>query len=84
MGNQKVTSAELSPAPAGGDEDWLESIIRFWANVDAGDTGAASWEALVPLRDQVTEALGESPPNAWRAASLTAQAMSMMHGNTDH
>jgi hypothetical protein len=76
----KVTPIGLSPAWPGTDEAWVELIVQSWADIDAGDAGAASREALDRLRDQVTECLSQSPPDVSRAGSLTVQAFSLMQG----
>ena len=50
-------------------------IIEFWTTLyDEGDAGAATWEALDRLRDRVTTALREQPPDIRLAESLTARA----------
>jgi hypothetical protein len=79
----KVTPIGLSPALPGTNEALTELIAQSWAEIEAGDAGAASREALDRLRDQVMECLSQSPPDVDRAGSLTAQAFSLMQGITD-
>ncbi len=74
---------ELSPAPAGSDDERIELIVQFWADIDAGDAGAASREALDCLRDRVTECLAETPRDIRQAEGLCAKAFLMMQGITD-
>jgi hypothetical protein len=73
----------LSPAWPGTEEAYIEQIAQCWADIDAGDAGAAPREALDRLRDQVTECLMRVPPDVSGAASFTAQAFAMMQGITE-
>jgi len=59
----------------------LELYFEFWSSLEeGGDYGAANWEDLVLLRDQITTALSERPPNFYIAEPLMAKAMLLIDG----
>lgn len=76
-----VIHAELSPGFYPKDERLL-AIKRWWAELYSdGDSGAARWDVLDELQNQVMDALGMSPPDIVRAESVTARAALIMEGS---
>ena len=75
------SSRELLPLKPTEYERKHRLITEFWtALYDDGDAGATTWEALDRLRDRVTTALGERPPDLGLAESLTARAAMLITG----
>lgn len=56
-------------------------ITEFWGHLhDGADSGAATWEELDRLEQEVTGCLAQKPPDILSAESLTAYAMLLISG----
>jgi hypothetical protein len=74
--------------PSSGNLVELEARIRlitgWWRDLyDGGDPGAATWEDLDRLQQEVTECLDRRSLNVGKADSLTARACFLITGCSD-
>ncbi|WP_422931796.1 hypothetical protein [Singulisphaera sp. PoT] len=66
-------------------ERQLQWLIEAWNLLDLEeDFGAADRGVITSLREQVTEALAESPPNIALVESITARVFLLIQSNSDY
>jgi hypothetical protein len=80
----KEAQLDLSPDDLNSEEVRIQRIVEWWSEFRVcGDPGAATWEELDGLEQEVTDCLAERPPGLNRAESLTAYAMLLIAGCTE-
>ena len=62
----------------------IRLIVEWWHDLhESGDSGAATWEELDRIEQEVTECLDRRSLDVNRAESLTAYAMLLIAGCSD-
>lgn len=66
------------------DSFCIQQIAEWWSELRVcGESGAATWEELDALEQEVTDCLARKLPDVNRAESLTAYAMLLIAGCTE-
>ena len=71
----------LSPDDPDSDKFRTQRIVDWWNELRiCGESGAATWEELDAMEQEVTGKLASRPPDVNRAESITAYAMLLIAG----